>query len=662
MFKKVLIANRGEIACRIIKTAKKLGIKTVSICSDADINSLHVMLADEFINIGGSTSSESYLDIQKIINAMKQTNSDAVHPGYGFLSENKEFADKVQMAKKIFVGPPANAISIMGDKIESKKIAKKAGVSILPGTLDSLNNLDQAISESKKIGFPVIVKASAGGGGKGMRVVRDVKELKEGFHSAINEAQSSFGDSRVFIEKYIDEPRHIEIQILADKFGNFIHLGERECSIQRRHQKVIEEAPSPFISNELRILMASQAISLSKMVNYYSAGTVEFVVDKQKNFYFLEMNTRLQVEHPVTELITGIDIVEYMLRISNDEKINLKQSDINFTGSAIEARVYAEDSSRNFLPSIGRLTRYIEPESKNIRIDAGVVEGSEISMFYDPMISKICTHSENRNKSSEIMINALDRYLINGVKTNKEFLSNILQTKDFQNSNISTNFISTNYPKGYISQQLDKKLDDEIVSIATFIHYKYMIRAASISNQVKGFQKFVPNNWNVICSNFTVKTKISFNSYNQNYDIFVNSKYLKVKSDWSIGFPLLSALIGNKLYYYEIDRDGPKYTITHKGKKFDVIVLSNRHAELNSLMLPPKKSDTSKFLLSPMPGLLVSILVAKGQKVQQDEAIAVVEAMKMENILRAEKECKIKKIFSKVGDSLVVDQKIMEFE
>ena len=661
MFSKILIANRGEIACRIIKTAKKMGIGTVAISSEADLYSPHVVMADERVFIGGFSSSESYLDIHKIKDAIKESRADAVHPGYGFLSENQAFADEINKMGVNFIGPPCEAIEIMGDKIKSKKLAKSAKVSVVPGGLENIPSVEQALIEAEKMGFPVMIKASAGGGGKGMRVVYNKKELHESFNSAVNEAKASFGDSRVFIEKFIQSPRHIEIQIIGDKFGNYIHLGERECSIQRRHQKVIEEAPSTFVDNELREKMAKQAIDLAKSVGYFSAGTVEFVVDKNKNFYFLEMNTRLQVEHPVTELITGIDIVELMIKVASNEKLNIKQEKINFMGSAIEARIYAEDSSRNFLPSIGRLTRYIEPNTKNIRIDSGVVEGSEISMFYDPMISKLCVHSENRSTSIKTMINALDRYLINGVKTNKDFLSSILHNEKFINGETTTDFIEQFYPDGYDSEENTDNPSDDILSIATFIHYKYMMRAASISNQVKGFERLIPDEWNVITKNSSTRTKITFNNYKQNYDILVNDKYLKIKSDWRIGFPLLSALIENKLSYFEINRNGPNYCIIHKGKKYNVLVLSNRHKDLNSLMLSRKKQDTSKFLLSPMPGLLVSILVKKGQKIQESEPLAIIEAMKMENTLRAEKECTVKDVLTKEGDSLVVDQKILEF-
>ena len=662
MFSKILIANRGEIACRIIRSAKKLGIKTVAICSDIDSSAPHVILADEFINIGGNSSVESYLDIKKIINAMKISNVDAVHPGYGFLSENVKFSKEVNKIGKVFIGPPSKAISIMGDKIESKKVAYNSGVSVVPGGLNIIDSLEDAINESKSIGYPIIVKASAGGGGKGMRVAYNQKELEENFNSAISEAKSSFGDERVFIEKFIEKPRHIEIQVFGDKFGNLIHLGERECTIQRRHQKVIEEAPSIFVDQDLRHKMSKQAIELAKSVGYYSAGTVEFVVDKNKNFYFLEMNTRLQVEHPVTELITNVDLVELMISVAYGKKLHLKQSDIIFSGWAIESRIYAEDSTRNFLPSIGRLTRYIEPKSKKIRIDSGVVEGSEISMYYDPMISKLCVYGKDRTSAIDLMINALDRYLINGVNTNKEFLSNILQHKDFISGDISTKFIEENYSNGFDPVNTRMKNYDEIFAVALFIHFKYMNRAASISNQVKGFNRMIDSEWNIISKNKKSKAKITFNNYNQNYDIFIDKKYFNLKSDWKIGFPLLSALIENKLLYFGIIRNGPKYTISHKSLKIEIIVLSDRHTELNSLMIPRKKIDTSKFLLSPMPGLLVSIFVKKGQKVQEGESIAVIEAMKMENIIKAEKELIIKDIFSQEGDSLLVDQSIMEFE
>ena len=526
MFKKILVANRGEIACRIIKTARKMGIKTVSICSDPDMNSPHVNLADEYVNIGGNTSAESYLVIDKIISAIKKTNADAVHPGYGFLSENVNFRDEVQKAGKIFIGPPSEAISSMGDKIESKKIAKAAGVSVVPGGLDIIPNLKEALKQAKIIGYPLMVKASAGGGGKGMRIAFNDDELKDNFNSAINEAKSSFGDDRVFMEKFIEFPRHIEVQILGDQFGSFVHLGERECTIQRRHQKVIEEAPSNFVDKKLREKMVTQSIQLSKAVGYYSAGTIEFVVDKDKNFYFLEMNTRLQVEHPVTELITGIDLVEQMIRVASGEKLSLSQDKITFLGSAIECRIYAEDSSKNFLPSIGRLTRYIEPAGKNTRVDSGVVEGSEISMFYDPMISKLCTYSKNRKDTIIEMINALDKYFIEGVKTNKDFLSNILQKPEFSKGDFSTSFISDNYPSGYNPFQTQSNDKIKLYAVAAFVNYKYLLRAASISNQLKGFNKTVDNNWCVIDGEEMHEVSISFNNFNKSYDIYLNKKYI----------------------------------------------------------------------------------------------------------------------------------------
>ena len=635
MFKKILIANRGEIACRVIRTAKMMGIKTVAICSDPDINSPHVNLADEYYNIKGNTSAESYLVIDKIIDVLKKSNADAVHPGYGFLSENVNFREEVQKAGKIFIGPPSQAISLMGDKIESKKIAKTAGVSVVPGGLDVIKNLEHAIKEAKKIGYPLMVKASAGGGGKGMRIAFNENELKENFNSAINEAKASFGDDRVFIEKFIEFPKHIEIQVLGDQFGNFIHLGERECSIQRRHQKVIEEAPSYFVDNELRERMVSHALKLAKAVSYYSAGTVEFVVDKNKNFYFLEMNTRLQVEHPVTELITSIDIVEQMIKVAFGEKLSFKQKDIKFSGNAIECRIYAEDSTKNFLPSIGRLTRYIEPSGKNVRVDSGVVEGSEISMFYDPMISKLCTFTNSRKNTIKEMINALDRYLIEGVKTNKDFLSNILQNKNFEKSNYSTSFIGENYKSGYNSFEVDIIDREKIHAVAVFVNYKYLLRAASISNQLKGFNKTVGMEWSVIDNGKNINTKISFNNFNKSYDIYLGKKYVNLKSNWNIGHPLFSAIIDNHLSYFSIKRNGPKFEINHNGSSLNLLVLSKRHSELNKIMIPRKEEDKSKLLLAPMPGLLVSLLVKENQIVEENQALAIIEAMKMEKIGRA---------------------------
>ena len=662
MLKKILIANRGEIACRIIKTAKKMGIKTVSICSDPDINAPHVNLADEYVKIGGNTSAESYLQVNKIIDAVKKTNSEAVHPGYGFLSENVKFRDEIQKIGKIFIGPPSEAISSMGDKIESKKIAKSAGVSVVPGGLDIIPNIKEALNQAKIIGYPLMIKASAGGGGKGMRIAFNDSELKTNFGSAVNEAKSSFGDDRVFIEKFVEFPKHIEIQVLGDQFGNFIHLGERECTIQRRHQKVIEEAPSVFVTEELRKKMVEQAIQLAKAVGYYSAGTVEFVVDKEKNFYFLEMNTRLQVEHPVTELITGIDLVEQMIRVASGEKLSMVQSDVKFEGSAIECRIYAEDSAKNFLPSIGRLTRYIEPKGKNIRVDSGVVEGSEISMFYDPMISKLCSHTKNRSSTISEIVNALDRYFIEGVKTNRDFLSNILQKQDFSDGKYSTAFIADNYKDGYDSYLGNLTDKESLYAVVSFVNYKYLLRAASISNQLQGFNKTVDNNWCVIDGEKNFYVSISFNNFNKSYDIYVNKKYVNLKSNWNIGYPLFSAIIDNQLSYFSIKRNGPKFTINHKGTLHDLTVLSQRHSELNEIMIPRKKEDTSKYLMAPMPGLLVSIIVKENQVLEENQPLAIIEAMKMENIIKSEKKVKIKKINCKAGDSLEVDQIILEFD
>ena len=650
IFNSILIANRGEIACRIIKTAKEMGIRSIAVYVDADKDSLFVKQADESIRL----EDGGYLDGDQIINAAKMSGAQAIHPGYGFLSENASFARKVKKEKLIWVGPSPNVISVMGDKLKAKELAIKADVPTLPMTSKP--------NEAKKIGYPLLIKAAAGGGGKGMRIVNKEKDLKESIVSAQREAKSGFNDERIFIERYVEKSRHIEIQILGDSKGNVVHLGERECSIQRRHQKVIEEAPSPFVDENLRQKMVDQSIKLAKAVGYYSAGTVEFVVDKNKNFYFLEMNTRLQVEHPVTELTTGIDLVEQMIRIAYGDKLKIQQKDVGFKGSAIECRIYAEDSAKNFLPSIGRLTRYIEPFGKKIRIDSGVVEGSEISMFYDPMISKLCTHSNDRASTINEMLNALDRYFIEGVETNKDFLSNILQNKKFQQGEFSTSFISENYPKGYNSYKIDIKEKEILYCVATFINFKYLIRAASIDNQLKGFNKTVGNVWNVIDKSKQIEVKINYNNFNNNYDLYLLNKHISIKSNWKIGYPLFSAIVDNKLHYFSIRRDGPKIIINHKGCILELLVLSKRHSELNKIMKPRKKEDKSKFLMAPMPGLLVSLLVKEKDVIEEGQPLAVIEAMKMENIIKSEKKAVVKKVNCKEEDSLEVDQIILEFE
>jgi len=648
MIKKILVANRGEIACRVMRTAKKMGIATVAVYSDADKDALHVRMADEAVHIGPPASAQSYLQIDKIVAACKQTGADAVHPGYGFLSEKREFQEALAKEGIIFIGPDAEAIFAMGDKIESKKLAKQAGVSSVPGYLGVIKGAEEAVKIAREIGYPVMIKASAGGGGKGMRLARSDQETKEGFVSATNEAKSSFADDRVFIEKFIEHPRHIEIQVLGDSHGNVVYLGERECSIQRRHQKVIEEAPSPFLTPEVRKAMGEQAVALAKAVNYKSAGTVEFIVDVNRNFYFLEMNTRLQVEHPVTELVTGLDLVEWMIRIAAGEKLAFTQDDIKLKGWALEARVYAEDPYRNFLPSIGRLTRYQEPEAgKNVRVDSGVVEGGEISMFYDPMIAKLCSYGANRHEAIAHMRKALDEYYIRGLNHNIPFLAALMGHPRFVKGELSTGFIAEEYKNGFSVENLPPSEPALLAAIAAFVHRRHQERECSISGQLQGRGAHPGDE-------FVVKAG------EHGYKIGLK-ELAEVRSDWQIGQPLFRGEVKGKAIVAQIDRLGIGYRLFHAGGQFDAKVLSPRAAELMKLM--PKKAapDLSKYLLSPMPGLLVSVAVSEGDEVKAGEVLAVVEAMKMENSLRAERDGKVAKIHANPGGTLAVDQKILEF-
>ena len=661
MFKKILIANRGEIACRVIKSARKMGIKTVAVYSEADRDALHVDMADEAVCIGPAPSSESYLVIDKILDAIKQTGADAVHPGYGFLSENAAFARRLKREGVAFIGPNVNAITKMGDKIESKKLAEKAKVNTVPGHTEALKDVRQALSVSKQIGYPVMLKASAGGGGKGMRVAYNEKEAREGFTSAKREAASSFGDDRVFVEKFIEEPRHIEIQIMADSFGNTIYLGERECSIQRRHQKVIEEAPSPFIDEETRRAMGEQAVKLSKAVKYVSAGTVEFIVDAKRNFYFLEMNTRLQVEHPVTEKITGLDLVELMIRVAAGEKLPLAQEDVTLTGWAMETRVYAEDPFRGFLPSVGRLVRYKAPdESDHVRVDTGVYEGGEISMYYDPMIAKLITYGVDRAEAIAHMRHALDGYYIRGVSHNISFLAALMAHPRFQEGRLTTNFITDEYPDGFDPSYVPHDDPELLVAVAASIHRAYQERAASISGQFDGHQRKVLDDWIVVMGEREYSVHIV--CVTGGYDIQIGDDRIHLRTQWELGQPLFKAQINGSLICLQVERNGAGYSLYHSGLRADVMVLNPRVAELYALMPEKIIADTSKFLLSPMPGLLISLSVKEGQKVSGGEELAVIEAMKMENVLHAEKDCVIKCVHAATGDSLMVDQAIIEFE
>ncbi len=665
MFKKILIANRGEIACRIIKTAKKMGIKTVAVYSDADDGAMHMRMADEAVNVGPAASAESYLVIDNIIKAAKDTGAEAIHPGYGFLSENKKFAEILAKENIAFIGPESKAIQAMGDKIESKKIALDAGVSTVPGHLAAITDPEEAVKIANDIGYPVMLKASAGGGGKGMRLVWNDDECREGLVSAMNEGRNSFGDDRVFCEKFIEQPRHIEIQIMADKHGNVIYLGERECSIQRRHQKVLEEAPSPFLDEKTRKKMGEQAVSLAKSVDYCSAGTVEFIVDKDRNFYFLEMNTRLQVEHPVTEIVTGVDLVELMIRSANGEKLPLKQSDVTLTGWAVEARVYAEDPERGFLPSTGRLVNYIAPKSdgKKVRIDTGVIEGAEISMFYDPMISKLITSGDTRIEAMDNMVDALDRYYIRGLQHNIGFLSLLCQDENIRKGDMTTDFIGNNYPDGVTKTHLMPKDKELFAAIATVIQVKILEHEGNISGRLI---KPVKNNINEFVAFLGDENRqeimVNFTNDDTGIRVKIGNRDMEIQTGWLPGEPLLRGFVNNKMMIFQIDNHDSGIILNHGGARIRVQTVERRLAHLLRLMPYKQPADMSKFLLSPMPGLLVRLAVEAGEHVKAGAELAVVEAMKMENILRAKSDCTICEIHVDPGDNLMVDQKIIEFE
>ena len=662
MFKKILIANRGEIACRVIRSAKDMGIATVAVYSDADAGALHVRMADEAVHIGPPPASESYLVMEKILAAIRDTGADAVHPGYGFLSENADFARALEAEGVAFIGPPPDAIAAMGDKIESKKLADAAGVSTVPGHMDTIADVAEAVKIAGEVGYPVMIKASAGGGGKGMRIAYSEDEVDEGFRSAQNEARSSFGDDRIFIEKYVEEPRQIEIQVLADAHGNVIHLGERECSIQRRHQKVVEEAPSPFLDAEMREAMGAQSCALAAAVGYRSAGTVEFIVDKDRNFYFLEMNTRLQVEHPVTEMITGLDLVEQMIRVANGEKLSLRQEDVKIDGWAVETRVYAEDPRRNFLPAIGRLVRYRAPvqDGINVRIDTGVGEGSEISMFYDPMIAKLATHGADRNQAITRMQDALDGYFIRGTGHNTAFLASIMAHPRFVEGRLTTNFIAEEYPDGYAPAAPEGALRDRFSAVAAYIHGRFAARArqsgANGSPELPG--NVTP--WQVQMGDISDAVAVTYRP--DGADVAIDGRSLSFSTDWTLGNPVFAATFEDGVATFQIDRTGVAYRLTHRGVEANVRVLTPRGAALDERMPEKIPPDLSRFVLSPMPGLLVSVAVEEGMPVSAGEEIAVVEAMKMENVLRATSDGVVKTVHAGPGDSLAVDQAIVEFE
>ncbi len=669
MFKKILIANRGEIACRVIKTARRMGIKTVAVYSEADRTALHVEMADEAVFVGPAPSSESYLVIDRIVAACKETGAEAVHPGYGFLSENSKFAIALAEAGIAFVGPPVNAIKAMGDKIESKKIAQEAGVSTVPGHLEAITDPEEAVKIARGIGYPVMLKASAGGGGKGMRLAYTDDEAREGLVSAMNEGRASFGDDRVFVEKFIEEPRHIEIQVMADSHGNCIYLGERECSIQRRHQKVLEEAPSPFLDEATRKAMGEQAVALAQTVGYCSAGTVEFIVDKNRNFYFLEMNTRLQVEHPVTELVTGFDLVEMMLRVAAGEKLPVAQKDVTLKGWALEARVYAEDPERGFLPSTGRLVKYRPPKEieGEVRVDTGVQEGAEISMFYDPMIAKLVTGGATREQAIDRMRDALDDYYIRGLGNNLGFLSHLVAHPRFRAGDMTTNFIAEEYPDGLTDDLLYPKDTNMLAVISAIVDYRTEQRERGISGQVEGGKAGhpAPSDLTVFLGDENpeeVAVKIAPNEGGVDLLTLRDGSVLEVATAWRPGAPLFEATINNEPFIAQVDPVPAGYVVSHAGTRASVKVIETRLADLQRLMPYKAPPDMSKFLLSPMPGLLVRLSVGGGDTVKPGQELAVVEAMKMENVLRAEQEGVVKEVHAASGDSLAVDQKILSFE
>ena len=667
MFKKILIANRGEIACRVIKTARKMGIATVAVYSDADRNALHVKMADEAVHIGASPAAQSYIVIDKIMAAVKATGAEAVHPGYGFLSENMNFAAALEAAGVVFIGPPSPAIEAMGDKITSKKIAMEAGVSTVPGHMGLIADAEEAVKIATQIGYPVMIKASAGGGGKGMRIAWNDAEAREGFQSSKNEAAASFGDDRIFIEKFVTQPRHIEIQVLADQHGNYVYLHERECSIQRRNQKVIEEAPSPFLDEATRKAMGEQACALARAVGYTSAGTVEFIVDGNRNFYFLEMNTRLQVEHPVTELITGVDLVEQMIRVANGEALPFAQSDLKINGWAMESRLYAEDPYRNFLPSIGRLTRYRPPVEGTtaaggiVRNDTGVFEGGEISMFYDPMIAKLCTWAPTRKAAIDEMRLALDTFEVEGIGHNLPFVGAVMDHPRFQSGNITTAFIAEEYPDGFQGAVLDADTLARVVAAAAAMNRVAEIRRTRISGTIDNHERRVGDDWVISIQGAEFAVKIAADHQGSTV-VFADGHSRRVTSDWTPGQPLARLMVDAEPLVMKVGKISGGFRLRLRGADLKCHVRSPRQAELARLMIEKTPPDTSKFLLCPMPGLIAKIMVEVGDEVQEGQALATVEAMKMENILKAERKGVVKVIKAAAGSSLKVDEVIMEFE
>ena len=665
MFKKILIANRGEIACRVIKTARKMGIKTVAIYSDADRNALHVKMADEAVHIGPAPANQSYIVIEKVMAAVAQTGAEAVHPGYGFLSENAKFAEALAAAGIAFIGPPTGAIQAMGDKITSKKLAQEANVSTVPGYMGLIDDADHAVTIANQVGYPVMIKASAGGGGKGMRIAWTDTEAREGFASSKNEAANSFGDDRIFIEKFITQPRHIEIQVLCDTHGNGVYLHERECSIQRRQQKVIEEAPSPFLDAATRAAMGKQSVALAQAVDYASAGTVEFIVDGDRNFYFLEMNTRLQVEHPVTELITGIDLVEQMIRVAYGERLTFTQDELKINGWAMESRLYAEDPYRGFLPSIGRLTRYRPPAeeatpTRAVRNDTGVFEGGEISMYYDPMIAKLCTWAPTRAGAIEEMRQALDAFEVEGIGHNLPFLAAVYDHEKFISGTMTTAFIEEEFPDGFAGVSLQDTDILRISAAASAMHRVAEIRRTRISGRMDNHERHVGADWNVALQGQSFDSVIVADKTGSN--VTLGGQTLRVEGNWTPGDPLAKMTVDGAPLVMKIGKIPGGFRVRYRGADLTVHVRTPRQAALAALMPEKIAPDTSRLLLCPMPGLIVKVDVAVGDEVQDGQALCTVEAMKMENILRAERKGIVAKVNAKAGDNLAVDDIILEFE
>jgi propionyl-CoA carboxylase alpha chain len=661
MFEKILIANRGEIACRVIKTAHRMGIRTVAVYSEADRAARHVRLADEAVCIGPPPARESYLVIDNLIAACKQTGAEAVHPGYGFLSENEEFSRRLEAEGLVFIGPRHYSVAAMGDKIASKKLAREAGVNTIPGYPGPIATADQAVAIAREIGYPVMIKASAGGGGKGLRVAHRDKEAYDGFTACQAEARNAFGDDRVFLEKFIEQPRHIEIQVLGDAHGHVVHLGERECSIQRRHQKVLEEAPSPFLDEATRTAMGEQAVALARAVRYQSAGTIEFVVGKDRRFYFLEMNTRLQVEHPVTELITGLDLVELMIRVAAGEPLPFTQQQVRRDGWALECRINAEDPARNFLPSTGRLVRYLPPPESDgaVRVDTGVYEGGEISVYYDSMIAKLITHSDTRVGAIAQMRDALNAFVIRGISSNIAFQAALVQHPRFVAGDFNTSFLAEEFPKGFHAPSLSHREPVLQAAAAAYARRRYIDRAVRITGQLKGHARRVGADWVVLMQGR--KYPLSLTLVNAGADVTHEGKTHALRTQWRLGDILLRGTWDGEPICLQIERLGLKYRVFHCGTQVDAIVMTARAAELLALMPDKPPPDLSQFLISPMPGLLAEVAVTVGQEVRAGETLVVIEAMKMRNLLTAENDCVVAELLARPGDSLMVDQPILRF-